>query len=646
MPSKNVSTRGRPSRARRPFVVGVVGAALLGLLLPGAGSGTSMAASLLVRAQPAACTNTAELETWPLRQLANQTIAFPAEETDLSPASQAAADGYGGILLFGSSAPSGLGTDLANLRRQVPDKLGLLVMTDEEGGGVQRMANLVGSMPWAARMGATMTPAEIEALADAVGHRMAARGVNMDLAPVLDVDGRAVEPGEQDPDGFRSFSGKTSVVSADGVAFMKGMEAGGVVPVVKHFPGLGGVSENTDDGPAHTLRWTTLERVALPPFEAAIEAGAPAVMVSNASVPGFTSLPAALSSKMVQGELRRTLGFKGLIVTDSLSALAISDPPLSLSVPEASVAALRAGDDMVLFSLTATSGEDLSVAASTSDAIVAAVNAGTLLKSQLVSAVAHVLNAKNINLCVPTKGYWLVSARGNLYNFGNAGFYGSRATRPLRSAVVGVGRTLDGRGYWLVSSKGNVLNYGDAGFYGSEATKALPAPIVGLAPTPDGAGYWLVSSAGAVYNFGDAGSYGSRSGIPLRAPIVGMASTPDGGGYWLVSSRGNVFNFGDAGFFGSKATKTVSGHIVGLAPTPGGTGYWLVSSTGAVYNFGDAGSYGSIAGVSIVGMAATPDGAGYWLVSSKGSVYNLGDARFYGSEARKTVPSIVGFAPD
>jgi hypothetical protein len=45
-------------------------------------------------------------------------------------------------------------------------------------------------------------------------------------------------------------------------------------------------------------------------------------------------------------------------------------------------------------------------------------------------------------------------------------------------------------------------------------------------------------------------------------------------------------------------------------------------------------------------MAATPDGAGYWLVSSKGNVYNLGDARFYGSEARKTVPSIVGFAPD
>jgi beta-N-acetylhexosaminidase len=346
-----------------------------------------------------ACTQTSVLDAWPLQRLANQTLVFPAEETDVLAATDAAKAGYGGMILFGTNAPSDLGSQLATLRAEVPGHLGFIVMTDEEGGGVQRMANLVGSMPWASQMGATMSPGQIEALAHAVGAKMLANGVNMDLAPVVDVDGRAVEPGQEDPDGFRSFSGTTSVVSADGVAFMQAMVGAGVVPVVKHFPGLGGVSQNTDDGPAWTLPWRTLEEVALPPFEAAIAAGAPAVMVSNARVLGFTSLPASLSPRLVTGELRRTLGFKGLIVTDSLSAGAIEDAPLSLSVPQAAVEALEAGDDMVLFNSTGTTSGDLTLAASTSNAIVAAVSSGALPKSELVAAAAQVLADKKISLC-------------------------------------------------------------------------------------------------------------------------------------------------------------------------------------------------------------------------------------------------------
>jgi beta-N-acetylhexosaminidase len=248
-------------------------------------------------------------------------------------------------------------------------------------------------------MGAHWGTARITRVAESVGRNMLRNGVNMDLAPVLDVDGRAVEPGAQDPDGFRSFSGKTSVVSADGVAFMQGMVAGGVVPVVKHFPGLGGVSQNTDDGPAHTMAWPILEKVALPPFEAAIKGGAPAVMVSNASVPKFTELPASLSPGMVTRELRKDLGFKGLILTDSLSAGAITDPPLSLSVPEAAVDALVAGDDLVLYGLSDSTSQDLATAAATTNAIVAAVGDGKLSKTQIVDAVAQVLAAKKVNLC-------------------------------------------------------------------------------------------------------------------------------------------------------------------------------------------------------------------------------------------------------
>ena len=188
--------------------------------------------------------------------------------------SSAVASGAGGVILFGSTAPADLGSQIAAIEAAVPGRLGLLVMTDEEGGGVQRMANLVGSLPWASYMGANWTPAEITAQVAAVARGMAQYGVNMDLAPVVDVDGRNVPPGPTDPDGWRSFSGSTSVVTADGIAYMSGLEEGGVIPVLKHFPGLGGASGNTDNGTATTLPWMTLQTVGLPPFTAAIQDGA------------------------------------------------------------------------------------------------------------------------------------------------------------------------------------------------------------------------------------------------------------------------------------------------------------------------------------------------------------------------------------
>ncbi len=404
---------GRDLRSGRgAVVVGVSMALAVVLVPPGAAKASARAlsptavstesvVSVVSAVSPvsAGCTNLSKLAGWRVGRLARQTIAVPAEETDLGAVTQAAKDGYGGLLLFGSSAPANLGQQLTSLRADVPYNDNLVVMTDEEGGGVQRMANLVGSIPWASYMGSHWGTRRITRTAESVGRNMSRNGVNMDLAPVLDVDGRAVEPGAQDPDGFRSFSGKTSVVSADGVAFMQGMVDGGVVPVVKHFPGLGGVSQNTDDGPAHTLPWPTLEKVALPPFEAAIKAGAPAVMVSNASVPRFTELPASLSPGIVTRELRKDLGFKGLIVTDSLSARAITDPPLSLTVPEAAADALVAGDDLVLYGLSDSTSQDLATAAATTNAIVAAVGDGKLSKTQLVDAVAQVLAAKKVNLC-------------------------------------------------------------------------------------------------------------------------------------------------------------------------------------------------------------------------------------------------------
>jgi beta-N-acetylhexosaminidase len=249
-------------------------------------------------------------------------------------------------------------------------------------------------------MGSTMSPAQIRALARSVGTKMASYGVNVDLAPVVDVDGREVEPGAADPDGFRSFSGSLQTVESDGVAFLTGLMDAHVVPVVKHFPGLGGATGNTDDAPADTVAWPTLQSEALPAFRAAIKAGVPAVMVSNAIVPGLSGAePASLSRAVVTRVLRAKLGFRGLIITDSLSAKAISDTPLSLTVPEASVQALEAGNDMVLFGPSGSTSTDLDTAAAIRAAILSAVAAGQLSRTQLVRAAAEVLSAKKVRLC-------------------------------------------------------------------------------------------------------------------------------------------------------------------------------------------------------------------------------------------------------
>jgi len=337
------------------------------------------------------------LASWSDERLAAETVIVPADENDVTFAAPEVSAGAGGVVLFGASAPSDLGAQLASLQSSSPGDLGALVMTDEEGGGVQRMANLVGSLPWANYMGQHWSPAEITSQVTTIARNMASDGISMDLAPVVDVDGRNVAPGASDPDGWRSFSGTTSVVSADGVAFMRGLEDGGVIPVLKHFPGLGGSSGNTDNGPAHTLAWSTLQKAAIPPFVAGIDAGAPAIMISNAVVPGLSTLPASLSSAVVTGELVGTLHFNGLIITDSLSAGAISGA--GFSVTQASVQAIRSGADMVMYTSEATSSASQQQFRAIVSAEVSAVAHGEFPRSRLVAAAAAVLASRHLPVC-------------------------------------------------------------------------------------------------------------------------------------------------------------------------------------------------------------------------------------------------------
>lgn len=343
---------------------------------------------------PATCMTTSALATWSLPDLIDQLLVVPVQAEKVAQAGPVATAGYGGIIIFGADGPSNFAAVMAHLRTEVPHHRGLLVMTDDEGGEVWRLANLLAPLPWARTLG-TLSPTQITARVTTAAKAMAALGISMDLAPVLDIDGKDVDPGKADPDGYRSFSGSGAVVTVDGVAYMRGLIAGGVVPVIKHFPGLGGVSPNTDDGPAHTAPWTDVEKVALKPFERAIADGAPALMVSNASIPGLTSLPATVSPA-VYSVLRTQLHFSGLTMTDSLSAGAVG--AAGLSVERASVDAIEAGADMVLFGFPA-HGSAVTLAHEIEQQVFDAVASHALSRATIIAAVAQVLAVKHLDAC-------------------------------------------------------------------------------------------------------------------------------------------------------------------------------------------------------------------------------------------------------
>ncbi len=340
------------------------------------------------------CTNEGVLAEWSVTRLALQTITVPVSEGNVGAVTDQVAAGVGGVILFGSKAPANLGASLSELVAKAPDGVVPFVMTDEEGGAVQRMANLVGDVPSARTMGQTMTPAQIRESGRRLGEKLKANGITMDLAPVLDLDDRP-GPNTKNPGGTRSFGIDASKTSAAGLAFAHGLRDAGVVPVVKHFPGLGYATANTDNAPANTKPWSVLQTEGLVPFQNAVTAGLPAIMVSHAMIPGLTKEPASMSPEVITTVLRGQLRFDGLVITDALTAAAVSRAGYPLA--RATVRALVAGADMMMF--TAPAGRVSGLAAEVQHAIEAAVASGELSRERLQDAAAHILAAKQINLC-------------------------------------------------------------------------------------------------------------------------------------------------------------------------------------------------------------------------------------------------------
>lgn len=257
--------------------------------------------------------------------------------------------------------------------------------TDEEGGYVARLSNVIGSLPAPRWMAANWTPAYVQSVITAHARAMWNLGITMDLAPVLDT---ALPSNTIADESDRSFSYDPQVAATYGIAYANGLRAGGVVAVGKHFPGFGQANANTDLSPATDPPLSELQSRDLIPFERAIGNGLPVIMITHASVPGLTgTTPASLSPATYQ-YLRNTLHFNGVTLTDSLSAVAITR---YYTEQAAAVIAVESGADMVMIQATAWQA--------TVSALQNAVASGALPSAQLNASVTRILNAKSIATC-------------------------------------------------------------------------------------------------------------------------------------------------------------------------------------------------------------------------------------------------------
>lgn len=286
----------------------------------------------------------------------------------------------GGIFIGGNATQLLTGDALARVQQAA--RVPVSVAVDDEGGRVQRLDELEGSIPSARQMASTMTPEQVRALAVERGRALLAHGVTVNYAPDVDLtDGPA-----DGVIGDRSFSADPAVASEYAVAFAQGMREAGIQPVVKHFPGHGRADGDSHASLVRTPPLRDLRGNDLLPYERIGEYGEGAgVMVGHLDVPGLTDgAPASLSPATYE-LLRGEFGFQGPALTDDLGAMrAISD---RYPLPEAVLRALQAGADQPLWS----SGGGVDVVL---DRLEQAVAIGELPDSRVREALERVLPAK------------------------------------------------------------------------------------------------------------------------------------------------------------------------------------------------------------------------------------------------------------
>ena len=231
----------------------------------------------------------------------------------------------------------------------------LLIMTDQEGGPTARLRDGFTPLPSMRALGQTGDTAIAHQVGAIIGRELRAVGIDMALAPVLDVDTNPANP----VIGSRSFGPDPAAVAAMGCALIAGIQSAGVAACAKHFPGHGDTAQDSHLALPHLPHaMDRLEQVELPPFRAAAKANVAAVMSAHIVFDAIDpERPATMSQAVLQGVLRESIGFDGLLISDCMEMKAVADPdnlggdgPPMKHVPAAVVAGIAAGLDLALIS--------------------------------------------------------------------------------------------------------------------------------------------------------------------------------------------------------------------------------------------------------------------------------------------------------
>jgi beta-N-acetylhexosaminidase len=321
----------------------------------------------------------------PLKRLVGQTIVakLGSNGPDQALIQRVRKGQVGGVIAFETDAQK-LKGDVQQLQEAASagNNPPLLVMVDQEGGAVKRLKSGPPDIS-PADLGKSGDQGQSRDQGQKTGSFLKGLGVNVDLAPVLDVTHATTA----DTIKSRTFGSSPDTVASIGVPFAQGLQDGGTVATAKHFPGLGYATVNTDSNAVRIAATSDQLQTDLTPFKAAVEAGVRMMMVSTASYPTLgAKKPAALSPTIVKTLLRGQLGFGGVVITDDLEGQAIAG---TLPPAVAASGALKAGNDLLLYA------KNTNTSATAFGQLVKEVKSGQLDRSVVQSAYDRITNLKD-----------------------------------------------------------------------------------------------------------------------------------------------------------------------------------------------------------------------------------------------------------
>jgi beta-N-acetylhexosaminidase len=265
----------------------------------------------------------------------------------------------------------------------------LFVAVDHEGGLIDRFGGRLTTFPGQMAIAATGSVENARAVAEAMSVELRALGINMNLAPVVDVNNNPNNP----VIGVRAFGSTPEIVTTFGLAMLEGFQRGNIMTTAKHFPGHGDTAiDSHSDLPVIDKDLAQLEALELVPFAAAIEAGTDVIMTAHVAVPPLTGdpeLPATFSHAILTDLLRDKMGFEGLIAADSLGMAALDQ---RYGITQTSALAIDGGVDLLMFGNDPghTPIEQVQVF----EYLLARIKAGELTEARLDESVRRILRAK------------------------------------------------------------------------------------------------------------------------------------------------------------------------------------------------------------------------------------------------------------